>query len=48
MKEVIGLVDNLAVFERESYEVFIHDLVEKSGTYKIEKSVRLNLKDYKG
>lgn len=48
VKEVIGLVDNLAVFENESYEVLIHDLVEKAGAYKVEKSVRLNLKDYKG
>ena len=44
MKEVIGLVDNVVIFERESYEIFINDL---SGHYHIEKSVRLNLKDYK-
>lgn len=44
----MGLVDNVAVFERETYETFVHDLVQTAGAYKIEKSVRLNLKDYKG
>jgi hypothetical protein len=49
LKEVVGLVENVAVFERESYQVFIHDVVSAAGgdNYKIEKSVRLNLKDYK-
>lgn len=37
-------MDNVAVFERESYETLIHDL---GHTFKIEKAVRLNLKDYK-
>jgi len=41
------LVENCAVFERETYETFVHELVE-AGLYKIEKSVRLNIKDYKG
>jgi len=35
------------VFERETYESFIHDLVQGAGAYKVEKSVRLNIKDYK-
>ena len=47
LKEVIGLVENVAVFERESYEVFVHDVASSGDHYKIEKSVRLNLKDYK-
>ena len=41
------MVENCAVFERETYETFVHELVE-AGLYKIEKSVRLNIKDYKG
>lgn len=32
------------VFERETYEIFIKDLGVQ---YKINKSIRLNLKDYK-
>jgi hypothetical protein len=48
LKEVVGLVDNVAVFERETYETFVNDLVKSAGLYKIDKSVRLNLKDYKG
>lgn len=44
----MGLVENVAVFERETYESFVHDLVNTASLYKIEKSVRLNLKDYKG
>jgi hypothetical protein len=47
VKEVIGLVENVAVFERESFETFVNDLV-KAAQYKIEKAIRLNLKDYKG
>ena len=46
LKETLGLIDNLAVFERESYESFVHDVVP-GGEYTIEKAVRLNLKDYK-
>lgn len=41
---MVGLVDNVVVFERETYEIFIRDLGDH---YKIEKAVRLNLKDYK-
>jgi hypothetical protein len=46
LKETLGLIDNVVVFERESYESFVHDVVP-GGHYSIEKSVRLNLKDYK-
>jgi hypothetical protein len=46
VKEALGHVDNVAVFERESYETFVHDVVP-SGNFHIDKSVRLNLKDYK-
>lgn len=46
VKEVLGHIDNVAVFERESFETFVHDVVAQ-GNYHIEKSVRLNLKDYK-
>jgi len=38
----------VAVFEKETYETFVHDLVQGANLYKIEKSVLLNLKDYKG
>ena len=44
MKEVLGLIDNVVVFERETFEVFMHDL---GSLYNVEKAVRLNLKDYK-
>ena len=46
LKETLGLIENIAVFERESYESFVHDVIP-GGHYTIEKSVRLNLKDYK-
>ena len=46
VKEALGHVDNVAVFERESYETFVHDILP-SGNFHIDKSVRLNLKDYK-
>lgn len=44
----MGLVDNLVVFERETYEVFITDLTKKTKNYSVYRAVRLNLKDYKG
>lgn len=34
------------MFEREAFEVFINEVVA-SGRVKVEKAVRLNLKDYK-
>ena len=44
----MGLVDNVAVFEREAFEVFINEVASKdAASFKIDKSVRLNLKDYK-
>ncbi len=46
VKEILGHIDNVAVFERESYETFVHDVISQ-GNFHIEKSVRLNLKDYK-
>lgn len=27
VKEALGNIDNVAVFERESYETFVHDIV---------------------
>lgn len=44
VKEVIGLVDNVVVVERETFEVFFNELAEH---FTVEKAVRLNLKDYK-
>ena len=46
LKESLGLIDNVVILERESYESFVHDVVP-GGHYAIEKSVRLNLKDYR-
>lgn len=46
VKEALGQIDNVAVFERETYETFVHDVVAQ-GNFHIEKAVRLNLKDYK-
>lgn len=44
LKEVIGVVDNLAVLERESFEIlFTTDLRDQ---FTLEKAVLLNLKDY--
>jgi len=43
LKEVVGLVENLVVFERETFQILMND---RSGKFKIEKSVRLNMKDY--
>ena len=44
IKAVLGRVDHLAVFERETFEVVMHEL---AGSFKVEASVRLNLKDYR-
>lgn len=43
LKEVIGHVNNLAVLERQSFEVLVNDLKDD---ITIEKVVRLNLLDY--
>lgn len=40
---MVGTVDNLAVLERESFEILFTDLKDQ---FTIEKSVQLNLKDY--
>lgn len=40
----MGLVDNLVVFERETFEALFS---EGGSLFKVEKAVRLNLKDYK-
>jgi hypothetical protein len=48
VKEIFGVVENCSVFERETYESFIHDLVEGAGLYKVDKSARLNIRDFKG
>ena len=45
VKEVLGLIDNVVVFEREASEVFFSKVVGEN--YKVEKAVRLNLKDFK-
>ena len=45
VKEILGTVDNLVVFERETFEVFINE--QAGSAFKIEKAVRLNLKEYK-
>jgi hypothetical protein len=37
-------VDNLVVFERETYETFMNDIADQ---HTVSKAVRLNLKDYK-
>ncbi|TNV83810.1 hypothetical protein FGO68_gene11754 [Halteria grandinella] len=44
VKEVIGLVDNVVVLERETFEVLFTDLATQ---FTVEKAVKLNLKDYK-
>jgi hypothetical protein len=44
VKEVIGLIDNVVVFERETFEVLFTDLASQ---FTVEKAVKLNLKDYK-
>jgi hypothetical protein len=41
---VLGLINNVVVFERETYEVFMN---ENKDAYNLEKAVRLNIKDYK-
>lgn len=45
IKEVIGLVDNAVVFERETFEVFMSEMSKTH--FDIDSVVRLNLKDYK-
>ena len=44
VKAVLGRVDHLVVFERETFEVVMHEL---AGSFKVEGAVRLNLKDYR-
>lgn len=44
VKEVIGLVENVVVLERETFEVLFTVLAEN---FTVEKAVKLNLKDYK-
>jgi hypothetical protein len=43
LKEVVGIVDNLAVLERESFDIIFTELRDQ---FTIEKVVQLNLKDY--
>jgi hypothetical protein len=42
LKEVMGLVDNLVIFERETFQILMSDCKQ----FKVDKSVRLNMKDY--
>lgn len=42
-KEIVGIVDNVLIFERESFEVLLNDYKDQ---FTIEKAVKLNLKDY--
>lgn len=44
VKAVLGRVDHLVVFERETFEIVMHEL---AGSFKVEAAVRLNLKDYR-
>lgn len=44
VKAVLGRVDHLVVFERETFEVVMHEL---ASSFKVEAAVRLNLKDYR-
>ena len=39
VKEVVGQVSNIVVFERETFEVILHEL-------RVEKAVLLKMKDY--
>lgn len=43
-KEVVGVVNDVIVLERESFEVMMTELNDK---FVIEKAVKFNLKDYK-
>ncbi len=40
----MGLVDNVAILEKEAFEILIDELKD---LYTIDKTVRFNLKDYK-
>ena len=42
---VLGRVDHLVIFERETFEVAMHEL--SGSVFKVEAAVRLNLKDYR-
>jgi hypothetical protein len=44
VKQILGVVDNVCVLERESFAILFSDLKE---TVHILKAVRLHLKDYK-
>lgn len=44
VKAVLGRVEHLVVFERETFEVVMTEL---AGSFKVEAAVRLNLKDYR-
>jgi hypothetical protein len=44
VKEILGVVDNLVVLERESFEVLF---TEGASLFSVEKAIKLNLKDYK-
>ena len=43
-KDVVGVVDDLLVLEKESYDVLLTELKDQ---FTIEKAVKLHLKDYK-
>ena len=42
-KEIVGVVDNVLMFEKESFEILMTD---HKNSFTIEKAVKLNLKDY--
>ncbi len=42
-KEVVGLVDDVVIFEQETFDVLLADHQDK---FTIVKAVKLNLKDY--
>lgn len=42
-KEVVGLVDDVVIFEQESFDVLLSEHKDK---FTILKAVKLNLKDY--
>lgn len=44
VKAVLGRVEHLVIFERETFEVVMTEL---AGSFKVIAAVRLNLKDYK-
>ena len=45
LKEVLGLIDNVLVLERESFDILVEEM--RGTHYTLEKAVKLNLKDYK-